>query len=58
MSRKIAGSRLDEVTELFSMYFIFLATLGPVVCSGSNRNAYQNQRNDASVEYSTAGAQG
>jgi hypothetical protein len=44
-SRKVAGSRSDEVNELFSMYLILPATLGPGVHSASNRNEYQKQKN-------------
>jgi hypothetical protein len=45
-SQKVLGSRPDEVNELFSMYLILLATLGPEVHSASNRNEYQKQTNN------------
>jgi hypothetical protein len=37
-SRKVAGSRPDEVNEFFSIYLILPAALGPGVYSASNRN--------------------
>jgi hypothetical protein len=49
-SRKVAGSRLDKVTEFFSIYLILPAALGPGVHSASNRNEYQKQRNNVSGE--------
>jgi hypothetical protein len=45
-SWKIAGSRPDEVIGFFSIYLILPAALGPVVCSVSNRNEYQKQKNN------------
>jgi hypothetical protein len=39
------GSRLKE--ENFSMYLIFPAALGCGVHSASNRNEYQNQKNNS-----------
>jgi hypothetical protein len=47
-SRKVAGSRSDEVNESFSIYLIFPASLGPGVYSASNRNEYRKQRNNVS----------
>jgi hypothetical protein len=45
-SRKVAGSRPDEVIEFFfSIYLILPAALGPGVYSTSNRNEYQKQKN-------------
>jgi hypothetical protein len=37
-SDKVAGSRPDEVKELFSIYLIVPASLGPAVDSACNRN--------------------
>jgi hypothetical protein len=37
-SRKVAGSRPEEVNAFFSMYLILPAALGPGVHSASNRN--------------------
>jgi hypothetical protein len=45
-SRKVKGSRSDEVIEFFSTYLIFPAALGPGVYSASNRNEYQKQKNN------------
>jgi hypothetical protein len=42
-------SRPDEMNELFSIYLILPAELGPGVHSASNRNEYQKQKN-VSVE--------
>jgi hypothetical protein len=39
----------------FSMYLILPAALGPGVHSASNRNEYQKQKNNVSVEKNTAG---
>jgi hypothetical protein len=44
-SRKVAGSRPDEVNEIFTIHLILPATLGPAVYSVSNRNEYQKQKN-------------
>jgi hypothetical protein len=44
------GSTPDEVNEFFSIYLILPASLGPGVYSASNRNDYQNQKNDVSRE--------
>jgi hypothetical protein len=44
------------VNELFSIYIIFPAALGPGVHSGSNRNEYQKKKNNTSGEQSAAGA--
>jgi hypothetical protein len=44
-SRKVAGSRPDEIIELFfSIYLILLAALGTGIYSTSNRNEYQKQK--------------
>jgi hypothetical protein len=40
------------------MYPILLAALGSGVHSASNRNVYQKQKNNVSVEQSAAGAKG
>jgi hypothetical protein len=39
------GSRIDEVNELFPIYLILPAALGPGFYSASNRNEYQKQKN-------------
>jgi hypothetical protein len=39
-NRKVAGSRTNEVNELFSIYLI----LGPGAYSASDRNEYQKQK--------------
>jgi hypothetical protein len=49
-SWKFAGSTPDEMNEFFSIYLILPAALGPGVYSASNRNEYQKQKNDISVE--------
>jgi hypothetical protein len=49
-SRKVAGFRPDEVNEFFSIDLILPAALGPGVNSASNRNKYQKQKNNVSVE--------
>jgi hypothetical protein len=41
--------------HFFSIYLIFLATLGPGVYSASNRNEYQMRKNNVSGEQSAAG---
>jgi hypothetical protein len=53
-SREVAGSRLDEVNDFFSIYLILPAALGPGFYSASNRNEYQKQKN-VSGEYSATG---
>jgi hypothetical protein len=55
-SQKVAGSRLDEVIELFSIYLNLSAALRPGIYSASNRNEYQKQKNNVSGEWSAAGA--
>jgi hypothetical protein len=45
-SQKVARSRPDKVNELNSVYLILLASLDPGVCSASNRNEYQKQKNN------------
>jgi hypothetical protein len=42
-SRKVAGSRPDEVNEFFPIYLSLPAALGSGVYSASNRNEYQKQ---------------
>jgi hypothetical protein len=49
-NRKIAGSITNEIIELFSIYPILVAALGPGVHSASNRNEYQKQENNISGE--------
>jgi hypothetical protein len=52
-SRKAAGSRIDEVNVFFSSFSIYLilpAALGPGVYLASNRNEYQEQKNNISGE--------
>jgi hypothetical protein len=49
-SHKVAGSRPNEVNEFFSIYLILPAALGLGVCSASDRNEYQKQKNDVYVE--------
>jgi hypothetical protein len=44
-SRKVAGSRPDEVNKLFLIYIILPAALGPGVYSDPNRNEWQRQKN-------------
>jgi hypothetical protein len=44
------GRRPDEVNNLFPIYPILPAALGPVVYSASNRNEYLKQKNTASGE--------
>jgi hypothetical protein len=53
---EVAGLRPDEVNELFSIYLILPASLGPGVHSAANRNEYQKQTNNVSGEQSAAGA--
>jgi hypothetical protein len=48
--QKVAGSRLDEVNELISIYLILPAVLDPGAYSDSNRNEYQKQKNNKSGE--------
>jgi hypothetical protein len=57
ISRKVAGSRPDEVNEFsFSIYLFLPAAIGPGVHSASNRNEYQKQKNYVSGEQSAANA--
>jgi hypothetical protein len=49
-SRKVAGSRLDQVNECFSIYLVLTAALGPGVYSVSNRNEYKKQKTTVSGE--------
>jgi hypothetical protein len=44
-SLKVAGSIPDEVIELFSIYLILPAALGPGAYSTFNRNKNQKRRN-------------
>jgi hypothetical protein len=47
ISRKVAGSRPNEVNDFFfSIYLILPTVLGPGVYSASNRNEYQKQKNN------------
>jgi hypothetical protein len=41
----VAVSIPDEVTKLFQFTLSFQPHYGPVVCSDSNRNEYQKQKN-------------
>jgi hypothetical protein len=43
---------------IFSIYLILPASLGSGVCSASNRNEYQKQKNKVSREWNAAGAEG
>jgi hypothetical protein len=47
-SRKVAGSKPDEVNVCSSIYLILSAALGPGVYSASNRNVYQKHINNVS----------
>jgi hypothetical protein len=48
-SLKVAGSRTDELNELFFLIYLILpAAIGLVVHSASNRNEYQKQKNNVS----------
>jgi hypothetical protein len=47
-SRKVLGSRPDDVNESFSIYLFLPGALGPGVHSASNRNEYQKQKNNVS----------
>jgi hypothetical protein len=49
-SRKVKGSRLDEVNAFFPIYLILPAALSRGVYSASNRNEYQKQANNVSGE--------
>jgi hypothetical protein len=49
-SRKVAGSRPDEVNEFFPIYLILPAALGPVVYSASTRNVYQKKKKNVFEE--------
>jgi hypothetical protein len=48
--RKKKANKLDENDELFSIYLILLATLGPGVYSASDRKEYQKHKNYVSGE--------
>jgi hypothetical protein len=39
-----------RIGECFSVYLILLAALGPEVYTAPNRNEYQKQKNNVSVE--------
>jgi hypothetical protein len=54
-SRKVAGSRPDQVNECFSMYLILPAALDPGGQSASNINEYQKQKNNVSGEQRATG---
>jgi hypothetical protein len=45
-SRKVAGSRPDEMNAFFSIYLILPVVLGPGLYSASNINEYQKQKSD------------
>jgi hypothetical protein len=49
-SRKVAGSRSDEVEGNSSIYLFLPAALGPGVYSASNINEYQKQEKNVSGE--------
>jgi hypothetical protein len=40
-SRKVVGSKADELIERFSIFLILPAALGPGIYSAPNRNEYQ-----------------
>jgi hypothetical protein len=42
--RKVAGSRPDEVNELFPVNLLLTSALGPKVYLASNRNEYQGNK--------------
>jgi hypothetical protein len=48
--RKVAASIPNKVNYFFSIYLILPAALGSGVHSASNRNEYQKQKNNVSVE--------
>jgi hypothetical protein len=50
------GFEIRHGELVFSIYLFLLASLGPGVYSSSNRNEYQKQKNNVSVEQSAAGA--
>jgi hypothetical protein len=43
-SRKVAGSRPDEVNEFSSIYLILMSALGPGIYLTSNRNSARNKK--------------
>jgi hypothetical protein len=47
-SRKVAGSRTDEVNAFSSIYLILPVALGPDIYSATSRNEYQKQKNNVS----------
>jgi hypothetical protein len=49
-NRKVEDSRLEVVNVYFSIYLILPAALSSGVYSASNRNEYQKQKNNVSVE--------
>jgi hypothetical protein len=49
-SWKVVGLRPDKVKELFSIYLVLPAALGPGIYSAFNRNEYQKQKNNVSGE--------
>jgi hypothetical protein len=53
-SRKVEGSKRNEVDELLSIYLILPAALSPGVYSASKRNEYRKQRNNVSGKQSVA----
>jgi hypothetical protein len=54
-SRKVAGSRSDDVNEFFLIYLILPTALDPGVYWTSIRNEYQKLKNNVSDEYNAAG---
>jgi hypothetical protein len=54
-SRKILGSRPEEVNEYFPIYLILSAALDTAVHSDSNRYEYKKQKNNVSGQQSAAG---
>jgi hypothetical protein len=49
-SRKVADAKPDVMNDFLPIYLILPAALGPRVYSASNRNEYQKQKNNISVE--------
>jgi hypothetical protein len=44
ISRRVVGSRPDEVNEFFSIYLILLAALVPGIHSAADGNEYQTEK--------------
>jgi hypothetical protein len=49
-SRKVAGSSPDGIVEISQFTQTFRPHCGPEIYSASNRNEYQNQKNNVSGE--------